>query len=257
MEDKEFALLSEANENQKQELQILKFMEGKAEDQVTLLGTIAEFLANLFAPKDAPSEAQNFNVSDYSPYGASDESGGGARYSEAIANIDNITSSEVAMTAESVEVVAKSGVLQSTPGVAGSIYSGSGEGISYIPYDEKFIKNGEVLRNNPRDYDLFARLVWAEAGGEGFLGQVAVANVVLNRDASELEYMPDSIREVIEQKSTKNGVTTYQFSPMGDGRINQDLTAAEMNTARTAVYHALTHGDITEELYFWNPKNSE
>lgn len=259
MEDKEFALLSEANENQKQELQILKFMEGKAEDQVTLLGTIAEFLANLFAPKDAPSEAQNFNISDYSPYGASDGSGGGARYSEAIANIDNITSSEVAMTAESVEVVAKSGVLQSTPGVAGSIYSGSGEGISYIPYDEKFIKDmEEVFRNNPEDYDLFARLVWAEAGGEGFLGQVAVANVVLNRVASELEYMPDSIREVIEQKSTKNGVTTYQFSPMGDGRINQDLTVAEMNTARTAVYHALTHGDITEgALYFWNPKTSD
>ena len=69
---------------------------------------------------------------------------------------------------------------------------------------EKFYREDEVL--------WLARIIQAEAGGEPFLGQIAVGNVVLNRVKSA--YYPNTIYGVIFDR--KYGV---QFSPVLNGTI--------------------------------------
>lgn len=93
---------------------------------------------------------------------------------------------------------------------------------------------------NRSDLDLLARVVYAEAKGEPYLGKVAVAAVVLNRVDSPL--FPNTVRGVIYQP--------YQFEPVQNGSINQGYDAASMN----AVLDALAGTDPTYgALYFYNP----
>ena len=55
----------------------------------------------------------------------------------------------------------------------------------------------EALELSPEDRELLARLVWLEARGEPWEGQVAVAEVVLNRMLSP--EFPDTLSEVLYQ----------------------------------------------------------
>ncbi|UOQ91619.1 cell wall hydrolase [Halobacillus shinanisalinarum] len=88
--------------------------------------------------------------------------------------------------------------------------------------------------------DLLARLVEAEAKGEGYDGKVAVATVVLNRVSSD-KY-PDSIYGVIYDG--------YQFSPVLNGTINQPAS----EESKRAVEEALGYqGYDRESLFFYNP----
>ena len=64
------------------------------------------------------------------------------------------------------------------------------------------------------DRYLLANLIYCEAGGEPYEGQVAVAAVILNRVDSD--NFPNTIKEVIFD--TKYGV---QFPPAHDGKINK------------------------------------
>lgn len=97
---------------------------------------------------------------------------------------------------------------------------------------------------SPQELDLLARLVHAEAAGEPYVGQVAVAATVLNRVQSSR--YPNSIAGVIYQ--VING--HYQYSPVLDGRIN--LPADQR--AYQAVYDALGGWDPTKgALGFYNP----
>jgi len=97
------------------------------------------------------------------------------------------------------------------------------------------------------DLDLFARLVHAEASGEPFIGQVAVAASVLNRIKSPL--YPNTLRGVIYQ--VVNGF--YQYSPVKDGRIN--LSAND--SARRAVQEALGGSDPSRGATgFYNPRKT-
>lgn len=59
------------------------------------------------------------------------------------------------------------------------------------------------------DRYLLAVLIYCEAGGEPYEGQVAVGSVVINRVLSSV--YPDTVTGVIYQK--------YQFSPVGSGRL--------------------------------------
>ena len=95
------------------------------------------------------------------------------------------------------------------------------------------------------EIDLLARLVTAEAGGESFEGQVAVAATVLRR-VQDPRY-PNSVKEVIYQVSEGR---YYQYSPVLDGRINLPASAQ----AYKAVESALAGWDPSNgAIGFYNP----
>jgi N-acetylmuramoyl-L-alanine amidase len=85
------------------------------------------------------------------------------------------------------------------------------------------------IKLSPEKLDLLARLVQAEAEGEPFIGQVAVAAVVLNRVKDP--HYPDKVKDVIMQ--VWNGY--YQFSPVQNGRINRPAGPNAFRAVRTAL----------------------
>lgn len=95
---------------------------------------------------------------------------------------------------------------------------------------------------------LLARLIYAEARGEDFEGQVAVGAVILNRLASP--HFPKTIPEVIFQRCNR----VYQFSPVADGSINLEPD----EKAIQAAIAALSGRDPTGgALFFYNPELSK
>lgn len=90
------------------------------------------------------------------------------------------------------------------------------------------------------DMNLLARCVYAEARGEPYAGQVAVAAVVLNRVRSSK--FPNTVSGVIYQKSA--------FTCVSDGQINYSPNAS----ATKAAQDALNGWDPTNGcLYYYNP----
>lgn len=94
--------------------------------------------------------------------------------------------------------------------------------------------------NDIDDIVLMAKLVFAEAQGEPYEGQVAVAAVLLNRLASPL--YPNTMAGIIYQPQ--------QFEPVANGAINN----IPNNSAYEAVLEAMSGEDPSEgALFFWNP----
>ena len=93
------------------------------------------------------------------------------------------------------------------------------------------------------DANLLAHLVYAEARGEPYSGQVAVAAVVLNRVKSSS--FPNSVASVIYQ--------TGAFSVVADGQINLDPNQTAISAARDA----LNGWDPTYgAIYYFNPNTA-
>ena len=93
------------------------------------------------------------------------------------------------------------------------------------------------------DLNLLARLVYAEARGEPYTGQVAVAAVVLNRVKSSS--FPNTVSGVIYQAGA--------FSVVSDGQIN----LSPNDTAKRAASDALNGWDPTYGcLYYYNPSTA-
>lgn len=93
-----------------------------------------------------------------------------------------------------------------------------------------------------KDLEVLLRIVEAEAGGEDEEGKLLVANVVLNRVASE--EFPNTVTEVVFQQD--NGTT--QFSPVRNGRYWAVKISEE---TVSAVERALQGEDISRgALYF-------
>jgi RHS repeat-associated protein len=72
--------------------------------------------------------------------------------------------------------------------------------------------------------ELLARLVYAEAGGEGSLGMAAVASVVMNRVASP--QFPNTVKEVIHQKGQFQGVGSQHWKDFDKPKNAQERAAA-------------------------------
>ncbi|MFN2339881.1 MAG: cell wall hydrolase [Halanaerobium sp.] len=124
--------------------------------------------------------------------------------------------------------------------------------------ENSFLKKGEKIRlpvHNLTDHqllnkrvskqelDLLARAINGEARGEPYLGQVAVAAVIINRVLSH--QFPNTFAQVIYQSG--------QFSAVSDGQIN---LAPDQSTYRAA-RDALNGSDPTNgALYFYNPKTA-
>ncbi|WP_096200415.1 cell wall hydrolase [Bacillus sp. FJAT-45350] len=89
------------------------------------------------------------------------------------------------------------------------------------------------------EIDMLERLVTAEAKSEPLEGQVAVAEVVLNR--MESEQFPDELEEVVYEKD--------QFSPVTNGSINNEPT----ENAKQAVEEALSGtNEANGAIFFYN-----
>ena len=91
-----------------------------------------------------------------------------------------------------------------------------------------------------KNLDLLARLVYAEARGEPYLGQVAVAAVVLNR--VEHASFPYTISGVIYQSGA--------FDVVADGQINMEPDAQAVRAAQDAMNGWDPTGGC---IYYYNP----
>ena len=90
------------------------------------------------------------------------------------------------------------------------------------------------------DINLLARLIYGEARGESYVGQVAVGAVVLNRIKSSS--FPNTMSGVIYQR--------YAFTAVDDGQINLTPNA----TAKKAAQDAINGWDPSYgALYYYNP----
>ena len=97
--------------------------------------------------------------------------------------------------------------------------------------------------NNSSNVNLLARVVYGEARGEPYTGQVAVAAVVLNRVKSSK--FPNTISGVVYQ----NGA----FDAVADGQINMTPDA----TAKKAAQDALNGWDPSYgAIYYFNPSTA-
>ena len=93
------------------------------------------------------------------------------------------------------------------------------------------------------DEELLARVIYGEARGEEYIGQVAVGAVILNRVASPL--FPNTVSGVVYQAGA--------FDAVADGQVN--LTPND--TAKRAARDALNGWDPTGGcLYYYNPKTA-
>ena len=93
------------------------------------------------------------------------------------------------------------------------------------------------------DLNLLAHLIYAEARGEPYTGQVAVGAVVLNRVKSSS--FPNSVAGVIYQSGA--------FSVVSDGQINYSPNTTAVNAARDA----LNGWDPSNgALYYFNPNTA-
>lgn len=124
--------------------------------------------------------------------------------------------------------------------------------------EKKDTTSNGVKKNTRTDYDISAfsddeirileRIVEAEAGDQPLKGRIMVANVVLNRVASE--EFPDTIETVVFQKNH----SIYQFSPIKDGRYYKVTVSKK---TKKAVAKAFQSKDLTDgALYFMSRSGS-
>ncbi len=102
------------------------------------------------------------------------------------------------------------------------------------------IYGGSGVGQSTADLDILARCVSAEARGEPYEGQVAVAAVILNR--VKHPSFPNTISGVIYQP--------YAFSSVLDGQINMSPTASATKAARDAMNG---WDPCYGSVYFFNP----
>ena len=101
---------------------------------------------------------------------------------------------------------------------------------------------GEVRATaSDSDLDLLASIIYCEAGGESYEGQVAVGAVVLNRMESEL--YPDDMTDVIYQSG--------QFTPAMTGWLDQVRASGVPDYCYDAAQAALNgENPVGDCLYF-------
>lgn len=105
------------------------------------------------------------------------------------------------------------------------------------------LTSGSTSSSSSSDLSLLAHIVYAEARGEPYVGQVAITAVVLNRVKSSS--FPNTIAGVIYQP--------WAFTAVNDGQINLTPNA----TAEKAARDAMNGWDPTYGcLYYYNPSTA-
>jgi N-acetylmuramoyl-L-alanine amidase len=103
---------------------------------------------------------------------------------------------------------------------------------------------GKAVGNKSIDTNLLARCVNAEARGEPYVGQVAVAAVILNR-IKDPAY-PKTIADIVYQPQA--------FSSVDDGQINLPPSADALRAAQEAVNGSDPSGGA---VFFFNPAKTK
>lgn len=102
------------------------------------------------------------------------------------------------------------------------------------------VSSGGASQQTNLDIDLLARLVHAEAQGEPYEGQVAVAAVVLNRMKDSR--FPNTLEGVVYEK--------HAFEPVSNGHIYKPASS----TAYKAAQDAINGWDPSyNSIFFYNP----
>ena len=100
--------------------------------------------------------------------------------------------------------------------------------------------NSGGTTSNSSNVNLLAHLIYGEARGESYIGQVAVGAVIMNRVRSSL--FPNTIAGVIYQKGA--------FDAVSDGQINMSPD----NSAKKAAQDAINGWDPSYgAIYYFNP----
>lgn len=111
-----------------------------------------------------------------------------------------------------------------------------------LAYIVPSVLSHKAVTYTEEDYKLLAKIVQVEAGNEGYEGQLAVANVILNRVKSSK--FPSTIKEVI--------YSGKQFPPAHNGLLDKATpNKSVLKAARDAM-----HGknNVEGAVYFFNPK---
>ena len=110
-------------------------------------------------------------------------------------------------------------------------------------------QRAQEMARSQEEENLLAALIYCEAGGEPYEGQVAVGAVVLNRVRSSS--FPNSIEEVIYQSG--------QFGPAVTGKLGRVLASGKTtDSCRQAAKEALEGSNpIGDALYFGNGNSGQ
>lgn len=111
----------------------------------------------------------------------------------------------------------------------------------YKPYQKKVVVTSTNITLQAQltteftlsELDLLARLVYAEAKGESYEGQVAVAASVLNR-VLHPDY-PSTLTGVINQVVIQGGKKYYQYEPVLNGTIKTPPSQTAINAVSDAL----------------------
>lgn len=107
-----------------------------------------------------------------------------------------------------------------------------------------------IIKHTTKERDLLARLMRAEAIGEGNLGMLMVGNVVINRGISDCLTFKDvnTIYDVIYQKN--------QFSGINSSLFFSNPTTKEQNLADRVIRGEYFH-PATNSLWFYAPGTND
>lgn len=92
-----------------------------------------------------------------------------------------------------------------------------------------------------RQLTCLARNVFYEAGSESMKGQMAVAQVTVNRAKSGL--FPSDLCAVVAQSTTVDGDRVCQFSWMCDSRVNKNRVISKNNASYIAAKKVFLDGE--------------
>jgi len=108
----------------------------------------------------------------------------------------------------------------------------------------KIVKQQEAKVS--RQLACLARNVFYEAGSEPMAGQMAVAQVTVNRARSGL--FPNDLCAVVSQSTTIEGDKVCQFSWMCDSRINKNKIISKNNPSYIAAKKVLVDGEKVAKI---------
>ena len=141
--------------------------------------------------------------------------------------------------AEAAQKAAAAAQQKAAEEAAAAVQKQAAEAAAKTAMEEAILVQKGISR---QEYDLLAALIQCEAGGESYIGQVAVGNVVMNRMESGKH--PDNITGVVYEPG--------QFSPVRNGSLKRTLGSGNISAScRQAALEAIAGSEpVGDKLFF-------